>query len=111
MAQSKIGLVGLAVMGENLALNIERNGFPISVYNRTTDKTEALLKGRAQGKKFTGTKTIQEFVASLEKPRRIILMVKAGAPVDDMIAQLQPLLEPGDILIDGGNSHFSDTRR
>jgi 6-phosphogluconate dehydrogenase len=111
MAKSQIGLVGLAVMGENLALNIERNGFPITIYNRTTDKTEALLGGRAKGKKFTGAKTVQELVASLERPRRIILMVKAGAPVDDMIKQLTPLLEPGDILIDGGNSHFSDTRR
>ena len=111
MAKSQIGLVGLAVMGENLALNIERNGFPITVYNRSTDKTEALLAGRAKGLKFTGAKTVQELVASLERPRRIILMVKAGAPVDDMIKQLTPLLEPGDILIDGGNSHFSDTRR
>ena len=111
MAKSQIGLVGLAVMGENLALNIERNGFPITVYNRTTDKTDALLAGRAKGKRFTGARTVQELVASLERPRRIILLVKAGAPVDDMIGQLTPLLEPGDIIIDGGNSHFSDTRR
>jgi 6-phosphogluconate dehydrogenase len=111
MAKSQIGLVGLAVMGENLALNIERNGFPITIYNRSTDKTEALLAGRAKGLKFTGAKTVQELVASLERPRRIILMVKAGAPVDDMIKQLTPLLEAGDIIIDGGNSHFSDTRR
>jgi 6-phosphogluconate dehydrogenase len=111
MATSQIGLVGLAVMGENLALNIERNGFPITVYNRSADKTDALLAGRAKGLKFTGAKSVQELVKSLERPRRIILMVKAGAPVDDMIAQLQPLLEPGDILIDGGNSLFTDTRR
>src|SRR5881394_270710 len=111
MAKSQIGLVGLAVMGENLALNIERNGFPITIYNRSGDKTDALLAGRAKGLKFTGAKTVQELVASLERPRRIILMVKAGAPVDDMINQLTPLLEPGDIIIDGGNSHFSDTRR
>ena len=111
MGKSQIGLVGLAVMGENLALNIERNGFPITIYNRTTDKTEALLAGRAKGKNFVGARTVQELVASLERPRRIILMVKAGAPVDDMIKQLTPLLEPGDIIIDGGNSHFSDTRR
>jgi 6-phosphogluconate dehydrogenase len=111
MAKSQIGLVGLAVMGENLALNIERNGFPITIYNRTTDKTEALLAGRAKGLKFTGAKTVQELVASLERPPRIVLMVKAGAPVDDMIGQLTPLLEAGDIIIDGGNSHFSDTRR
>ena len=111
MAKSQIGLVGLAVMGENLALNIERNGFPITVYNRSTDKTEALLAGRGRGKTITGAKTVQELVASLERPRRIILLVKAGAPVDDMIGQLTPLLEPGDIIIDGGNSHFADTRR
>jgi len=111
MAKSQIGLVGLAVMGENLALNIERNGFPITVYNRTTDKTQALLGGRAKGLKFTGAKTVQELVATLERPRRIILLVKAGSPVDDMINQLTPLLDPGDIIIDGGNSHFSDTRR
>jgi 6-phosphogluconate dehydrogenase len=111
MSQSKIGLVGLAVMGENLALNIERNGFPISVYNRTWERTETLLAGRARGKAFTGAKTVEDFVKSLERPRRVILLVKAGAPVDDMIRQLAPLLEKGDILIDGGNSHFSDTRR
>ncbi|MBV8879512.1 MAG: NADP-dependent phosphogluconate dehydrogenase, partial [Planctomycetaceae bacterium] len=111
MAKSQIGLVGLAVMGENLALNIERNGFPITVYNRSVDKTEHLLAGRAKGKKFVGARTVQELVASLERPRRIILLVKAGAPVDDMINQLSPLLEPGDIIIDGGNSHFTDTRR
>jgi 6-phosphogluconate dehydrogenase len=109
--KSKIGLVGLAVMGENLALNVESKGFPISVYNRTVEKTEALLAGRAKGKKFFGGKTIPEFLGSLERPRRVILMVKAGAPVDDMIAQIAPHLEPGDILIDGGNSHFADTRR
>jgi 6-phosphogluconate dehydrogenase len=111
MTTSQIGLVGLAVMGENLALNIERNGFPITVYNRTADKTDALLAGRAKGKRFTGAKTVQDLVKSLERPRRIVLMVKAGAPVDDMIGQIAPLLEPGDILIDGGNSHFADTRR
>ncbi|HZE95981.1 MAG TPA: NADP-dependent phosphogluconate dehydrogenase [Planctomycetota bacterium] len=111
MAKSQIGLVGLAVMGENLALNIERNGFPITVYNRSGDKTDALLAGRAKGKKFSGAKTVQELVASLDRPRRIILLVKAGAPVDDMVTQLTPLLEPGDIIIDGGNSHFTDTRK
>ncbi len=111
MTKSKIGLVGLAVMGENLALNVESKGFPISVYNRTAEKTEALLAGRAKGKRLVGAKTIPEFLGSLERPRRVILMVKAGAPVDDMIAQIAPHLEPGDILIDGGNSHFADTRR
>jgi 6-phosphogluconate dehydrogenase len=111
MTKSAVGLVGLAVMGENLALNIERNGFPIAVYNRTWDRSAALLEGRAKGKRFTGAKTVQELVAALERPRRIILMVKAGAPVDDMIGQLAPILEKGDILVDGGNSHFADTRR
>jgi 6-phosphogluconate dehydrogenase len=111
MATSKIGLVGLAVMGENLALNIERNGFPIAVYNRTWEKTESLLGGRARGLKVTGARTVKDLIASLERPRRIVLMVKAGAPVDEMIAQLEPLLESGDVLIDGGNSHFADTRR
>jgi 6-phosphogluconate dehydrogenase len=111
MATSQVGLVGLAVMGENLALNIERNGFPIAVYNRTAERTEALLAGRAKGKRVTGARSVRELVASLERPRRIVLMVKAGAPVDEMIGQLAPLLEPGDLLVDGGNSHFADTRR
>ena len=110
MAQ-QIGLIGLAVMGENLALNIERNGFPIAVYNRTYEKTDALLNGRAKGKKFVGAKTPAEFIAALERPRRIITMVKAGGPVDAVIEELEPLLETDDILVDGGNSHFSDTDR
>ena len=108
---AQFGVVGLAVMGENLALNVERNGFKTAVYNRTWEKTETFLNGRANGKNFVGSKTLQEFVKSLERPRRILLMVKAGAPVDDMIAQIKPYLEPGDILIDGGNSHFPDTDR
>jgi 6-phosphogluconate dehydrogenase len=110
MAQ-QIGLIGLAVMGENLALNIERNGFPIAVYNRSYEKTDALLNGRAKGKNFVGAKTPAEFVAALERPRRIITMVKAGGPVDAVIDELRPLLEPGDIVVDGGNSHFTDTDR
>jgi 6-phosphogluconate dehydrogenase len=109
--KSQVGLVGLAVMGENLALNIERNGFPISVYNRTPDKTRALVQGRAKGKRFLGAATLPEFVGSLDRPRRIVLMVKAGPPVDEVIAQLLSLLEPGDIVVDGGNSFFQDTRR
>lgn len=107
----KLGIIGLAVMGENLALNIERNGFPIAVYNRTYDKTEAFLKGRAHGKQIVGAKTIPEFVASLDRPRKILMMVKAGQPVDAVIEELRPHLEPGDILIDGGNSHYPDTDR
>ncbi len=107
----QIGLIGLAVMGENLALNIERNGFPIAVFNRSYEKTDALLKGRAKGLKFVGAKTPAELVAALERPRRIITMVKAGGPVDAVIDELRPLLESGDILVDGGNSHFTDTDR
>jgi len=107
----QIGLIGLAVMGENLALNIERNGFPIAVYNRTWEKTQALLNGRAKGRNFVGAKTPAELVGALERPRRIITMVKAGGPVDAVIDELRPLLEAGDILVDGGNSHFVDTDR
>ena len=109
--QSEIGLIGLAVMGENLALNIESKGFPISVYNRTVSKTEAFIEGRAKGKKFFGAKTLEEFVASIKRPRKIIMLVKAGSAVDQLIDQLLPLLEKGDIIIDGGNSHFPDTIR
>jgi 6-phosphogluconate dehydrogenase len=111
MAKQDIGLIGLAVMGENLVLNIERNGFSAAVFNRTTAKTEAFVRGRGRGKNIVGAKTMEEFVQSLEKPRRIILMVKAGAPVDDMISQLLAYVEPGDIIMDGGNSFFKDTER
>ncbi len=107
----QIGLIGLAVMGENLALNIERNGFPIAVYNRSYEKTEALLNGRAKGKQFVGAKTPADFVAALARPRRIITMVKAGGPVDAVIDELRPHLEAGDIVVDGGNSHYTDTDR
>jgi 6-phosphogluconate dehydrogenase len=110
MAQS-FGVIGLAVMGENLALNVERNGFPVAVYNRSREKTDAFMEKRAQGKNVVPAYTIEEFVASLERPRKILIMVKAGAPVDAMIEQLKPLLDEGDILIDGGNSLFSDTAR
>ena len=108
---SDIGLIGLAVMGENLALNIESKGFPISVYNRTAAKVDAFMNGRAKGKKFVGATDLKEFVASLKRPRKIIMLVKAGSAVDELIEQLIPLLEPGDILIDGGNSHYPDTIR
>ncbi len=111
MAKQKIGLIGLAVMGQNLVLNIERNGFPVAVYNRTGSKTEEFIKKQCQGKKIVGTYSFEEFCASLEKPRRIILMVKAGEAVDGMIASLKPYLEKGDIIIDGGNSFFKDTER
>ena len=107
---AKIGMVGLAVMGENLALNIARNGFPIAVFNRDTTKVDRFLK-RAEGQEVIGAYSIEEFVNALESPRKIILLVKAGKPVDDVIAQLKPLLSPGDIIIDGGNSFFLDTQR
>ena len=108
---SEIGLIGLAVMGENLALNIERNGFPISVFNRTTSRVDEFMAGSGAGKKFFGAHSVQEFVASLKRPRRILMMVKAGKPVDDTIATLLPYLEAGDIIIDGGNSLYTDTER
>ncbi|NIA07800.1 MAG: NADP-dependent phosphogluconate dehydrogenase [Actinobacteria bacterium] len=111
MSKQKIGLVGLAVMGENLALNIESKGFPIAVFNRTTAKTEAFIAGKAKGKNIVGAKTVEEFVGSLEKPRKIILLVKAGEPVDAMINSIVGHLDKGDLLIDGGNSFFKDTAR
>lgn len=110
MAQH-FGLIGLAVMGENLALNIERNGFSIAVYNRSSEKTDVFMDKRAQGKQVKATYSIEEFVKSLERPRKILIMVKAGAPVDAVIEQLKPLLEPGDTIIDGGNSFYEDTNR
>ena len=108
--KAKIGLIGLAVMGENLALNIEEKGFPIAVYNRTIDKVADFVQRNA-GKKIHGCKSPQELVAALERPRRIIMMVKAGKPVDDTIAALKPLLEKGDMLVDGGNEYFKNTER
>lgn len=111
MTQPSFGLIGLAVMGENLALNVERNGFPISVFNRTAAVTQKFMAERAQGKNVTPTYSIEEFVKSLARPRKILIMVKAGAPVDAVIAQLKPLLEPGDMIIDGGNSYYPDTER
>ncbi|MEO0433700.1 MAG: decarboxylating NADP(+)-dependent phosphogluconate dehydrogenase [Cyanobacteria bacterium J06656_5] len=110
MAQS-FGVIGLAVMGENLALNVERNGFPISVYNRSREKTDAFMANRAGGKNVVAAYSLEEFVASLERPRRILLMVKAGRPVDAVIEQLMPLLDPEDMIIDGGNSLYEDTER
>lgn len=111
MPQQQFGLIGLAVMGENLALNVERNGFPIAVYNRTRAKTDAFMAERAQGRQVVAAYTPEELVASLARPRRILIMVKAGAPVDAVIQQLKPMLEPGDVLIDGGNSLYGDTVR
>src|SRR5918997_2348359 len=106
-----VGLIGLAVMGENLALNIARNGFPLVVYNRTTLRTEEYLAGAAAGTGIAGVATLPELVAALARPRQIILMVKAGVPVDAVLAELATLLDPGDIVVDGGNSYFRDTER
>jgi 6-phosphogluconate dehydrogenase len=111
MSKQQIGVIGLAVMGKNLALNIESRGYSVSVYNRSADKTEEFLKGEAEGKNFVGTYSIEEFVNSLEKPRKILLMVKAGGPTDATIDSLKPYLEKDDILIDGGNTLFVDTIR
>ena len=111
MSKAHFGLVGLGVMGENLVLNAERNGFSSAVFNRTFAKTEEFLAGRGAGKDIVGARTLEEFVALLDRPRRILLMVKAGQPVDDMIQTLSPLLEDGDLLIDGGNSLYTDTER
>jgi 6-phosphogluconate dehydrogenase len=109
--QSDIGLIGLAVMGENLVLNMESKGFSVSVFNRTYTVTEKFAEGRAKGKKIHAAKTIEEFVGSLARPRKAMIMVKAGGPVDAVIEQLVPLLEQGDIIIDGGNSLWTDTQR
>jgi 6-phosphogluconate dehydrogenase len=106
-----IGLIGLAVMGENLVLNMERNGFRVAVYNRTGSVTDAFLADKAAGKQIKGARSLEELVGMLERPRRIMIMVKAGGPVDAVIDQLTPLLEPGDLIIDGGNSFFPDTDR
>ncbi|MGG0411996.1 NADP-dependent phosphogluconate dehydrogenase [Peribacillus simplex] len=111
MVKQKIGVIGLAVMGKNLALNIESRGYSVSVYNRSSEKTEEFLKNEANGKNFFGAKSTEEFIHSLEKPRKILLMVKAGGPTDATIESLKPYLEKGDILIDGGNTFFQDTIR
>lgn len=106
-----IGLIGLAVMGENIVLNMESHGFTVAVFNRTTAKVDEFVNGRGKGKKFVGAHTPQEFVASIKRPRKVMILVKAGAAVDDTIASVAPYLEKGDILIDGGNTHFPDTTR
>ncbi len=109
--KADIGLVGLAVMGENLVLNMESKGFTVAVYNRTTEKVDNFVSGRGKDKNIIGTRNLQELVDSLEKPRKIMIMVKAGQPVDDFIDQIIPYLDKGDVLIDGGNTHFPDTNR
>ena len=109
--QADIGLIGLAVMGQNLVLNMNDHGYVVAVFNRTVSKVEEFLEGPAKGTQVIGCHTLNEFVQKLKKPRRVMLMVKAGDPVDEFIEQLVPLLERGDIIIDGGNSHYPDTNR
>jgi len=109
--KADIGLIGLAVMGENLVLNMERNGFTVAVFNRHTEKVDNFINGRGKGKNFIGCHSIEELCANLAAPRKIMLMVKAGKPVDELAAQLLPYLDKGDIIIDGGNSFFPDTIR
>ena len=111
MSKADIGLIGLAVMGENLVMNMESKGFTVAVYNRTTEKVKGFVEGRAKGKNIIGAYSIEELIANLKTPRRVMMMVKAGKPVDDFIELLIPHLEKGDIIIDGGNSHFPDTIR
>jgi len=111
MAGQQFGLIGLGVMGQNFVLNVERNGFGVAVHNRTRSVTEEFVAGPAAGKNIVPTYTVGEFIAALERPRRIMLLVKAGPPVDAVIGQLLPLLEEGDLIIDGGNSFFLDTER
>ena len=109
--KADIGLIGLAVMGENLVLNMESRGYTVAVFNRTTEKVSAFVNGRGKGKKIIPAYSPGEFIASLSRPRKVMLMVKAGKPVDDFIELLIPLLDKGDIIIEGGNSHFPDTIR
>ena len=111
MKKADIGLIGLAVMGENLVMNMESKGFTVAVFNRTVSKVSDFVNGRAKGKNIIGTYSLQELVDNLAKPRKVMMMVKAGKPVDDFIETILPYLEAGDILIDGGNSHFPDTIR
>src|SRR5215469_16879657 len=109
--QADIALIGLAVMGQNLILNMNDHGFTVVAYNRTVAKVDEFLANEAKGTKVVGAHSIEEMIAKLKKPRRVMLMVKAGKPVDEFIEQIIPHLEPGDIIIDGGNSLFDDTTR
>ena len=109
--QFDFGLIGLAVMGENLALNVESRGYRVAVYNRTTDKVDQFLQGRAKGKRFVGCHNLEQLVEQLKPPRIVMMLVKAGPAVDAIVEQLMPLLSPGDILVDGGNTHYLDTER
>ena len=109
--KADIGFIGLAVMGENLVLNMERNGFTVAVFNKTTSVMDHFLAGRGLGKRFVRCETLHELISNVERPRKIMMMIKAGNPVDMVIEQLLPLLEPGDTIIDGGNSNHEDTTR
>jgi 6-phosphogluconate dehydrogenase len=110
-AAADIGLIGLAVMGENLVLNMESHGYTVAVFNRTVARVDGFLANRAKGKRILGCRSVKELVAALKRPRKIMIMVKAGSAVDQVIEEVSPLLEPGDILIDGGNTHYPDTTR
>jgi 6-phosphogluconate dehydrogenase len=110
-ALADIGLIGLAVMGENLILNMESKGFTVAVYNRSVEKVDKFIQGRGKGRNLIGTHSIKDFLNTIKKPRKVMLLIKAGQPVDELIEQLLPHLEPGDIIIDGGNSYFPDTIR
>ncbi len=109
--KADIGLIGLAVMGENLVLNMESHGYTVAVYNRTVEKVDKFVNGRGKGKNFIGAHSIEDLVKSLKRPRKVMMLVKAGQPVDDFIEKIIPYLEPGDIIIDGGNTHYPDTNR
>lgn len=111
MKKADIGLIGLAVMGENLAMNMESHGFTVAVFNREAQKVDQFIGGRGKNKNFIGTHTLEELVGATEKPRKIMMMIKAGSPVDEIVEKLIPLLDKGDIIIDGGNSNFKDTER
>jgi 6-phosphogluconate dehydrogenase len=111
MSNCDFGLIGLAVMGENLALNIESRGYKVCVFNRTTSVVDKFIAGRAAGKNFVGVHSIEELVNNLARPRKVMMMVKAGPAVDELIEKLIPLLEPGDVIIDGGNEHYTNTER
>src|ERR1700730_294520 len=110
-ATADIGLIGLAVMGENLVLNMESHGFPVAVYNRTVARVDDFVTSRAKGKRILGCHSVKELVAALKRPRKVMIMVKAGPAVDQVIEEVAPFLEPGDMLIDGGNTHYPDTTR
>ncbi|HPP67450.1 MAG TPA: NAD(P)-binding domain-containing protein, partial [bacterium] len=111
MKKADIGIIGMEVMGRSLALNIENKGYIVAVYNRTAEKTKAFVEGPGKGKNIIPTYEIKDFVNALETPKKIMLMVKEGAPVDSFIESLLPFLQPGDLIIDGGNSFFKDTIR